>query len=34
MSDAIRDLVTALNGITDDETDPAVIIERVKPIAV
>ena len=34
MSDAIRDLVLALNGITDDETDPAVIIERVKPIAV
>ena len=34
MSDAIGDLVTALNGITADETDPVVIVERVKPIAV
>ena len=34
MNDAIGDLVTALNGITANETDPVVIIERVKPIAV
>ena len=33
MSDAIGDLVTALNDITADETDPVVIVERVKPIA-
>lgn len=34
MSDAIRDLVAALNVITADETDPAEIIEHLKPIAV
>ena len=34
MSNAIGDFVTTLNGITAENTDPLVIIERVKPIAV